>query len=263
MNWSIYFSGLTAMAVFAFTGWLLSLYRNNVTHVDSMWSLFFMVAAFSFSASIQHLGQDLSQRALLVMILLSIWALRLCLYLTWRNWGPHEDHRYAAIRKNNAPYFKLTSIYIVFGLQAVLAWVVSLSLLGAITSNAPLNGADAAGVLLIISGLVWETVADYQLSRFKSNPGNHGKVLNQGLWRFSRHPNYFGECCVWWGFYLMALAGGAWWSVPSALLMTLLLLKISGVALLEKDIAERRPGYIEYLKSTSRFIPWRPKDVNK
>lgn len=263
MNWSIYFSGLAAMAVFAFAGWLLSLYRNNVTHVDSMWSLFFMVAAFSFSASIHHSGQGLSQRTLLVLILLCIWALRLCLYLTWRNWGPHEDHRYAAIRKNNEPHFKFTSIYIVFGLQAVLAWVVSLSLLGAITSNAPLNGADAAGALLMISGLIWETVADYQLSRFKNNPANHGKVLNQGLWRFSRHPNYFGECCVWWGFYLMALAGGAWWSVPSALLMTLLLLKISGVALLEKDIAERRPDYIEYLKSTNRFIPWLPKDKDQ
>lgn len=263
MNWSIYFNGLAAMAVFAFAGWLLSLYRNNVTHVDSMWSLFFMVAAFSFSASIQHSGQGLSQRALLVLILLSIWALRLCLYLTWRNWGPHEDHRYAAIRKNNEPHFKFTSIYIVFGLQAVLAWVVSLSLLGAITSNAPLNGADAAGALLVISGLIWETVADYQLSRFKNKPANHGKVLNQGLWRFSRHPNYFGECCVWWGFYLMALAGGAWWSAPSALLMTLLLLKISGVALLEKDIAERRPDYIEYLNSTNRFIPWLPKDKDQ
>lgn len=136
MNWSIYFNGLAAMAVFAFAGWLLSVYRNNVTHVDSMWSLFFLVAALSYISAVHSMGQNISQRALLVLILLSIWALRLCLYLTWRNWGPHEDHRYAAIRKNNAPYFKFTSIYIVFGLQAVLAWVVSLSLLGAITSDA-------------------------------------------------------------------------------------------------------------------------------
>ena len=263
MNWSIYFSGLAAMAVFAFAGWLLSLYRNNVTHVDSMWSLFFVVAAISYSLSMLDSGQGLSQRAWLVLILVSVWALRLCVYLTWRNWGPHEDHRYAAIRKNNAPYFKFTSLYIVFGLQAVLAWVISLSLLGVVTSDAPLNAADAAGVLLMMSGLIWETLADYQLSRFKNNPDNHGKVLNQGLWRFSRHPNYFGECCVWWGFYLMALAGGAWWSVPSALLMTLLLLRISGVALLEKDIAERRPDYIQYIKSTSSFIPWPPEDSQK
>lgn len=263
MNWSIYFSGLAAMAVFAFAGWLLSLYRNNVTHVDSMWSLFFVVAAISYSVSMLDSGLGLSQRAWLVLILVSVWALRLCVYLTWRNWGPHEDHRYAAIRKNNAPYFKFTSLYIVFGLQAVLAWVISLSLLGVVTSDAPLNAADAAGVLLMMSGLIWETLADYQLSRFKNNPDNHGKVLNQGLWRFSRHPNYFGECCVWWGFYLMALAGGAWWSVPSALLMTLLLLRISGVALLEKDIAERRPDYIQYIKSTSSFIPWPPEDSQK
>lgn len=267
MNWSIYFSGLAAMAVFAFAGWLLSLYRNNVTHVDSMWSLFFVVAAFSYSASIHDLGNELSQsispRAWLVLILVSIWALRLCIYLTWRNWGPHEDHRYVAIRKNNAPNFRFTSIYIVFGLQAVLAWIISLSLLGAVTSNAAVNGWDVAGILLVVYGFIWESVADYQLSIFKRNPANHGKVLNQGLWRFSRHPNYFGECCVWWGFYLIALAGGAWWSIPSALLMTLLLLKVSGVALLEKDISERRPDYIRYIKSTNSFIPWLPKEIRK
>lgn len=263
MNWSIYCDGLAAMAVFAFAGWLLSLYRNNVTHVDSMWSLFFVVAAISYSVSMLNSGLGLSQRAWLVLILVSVWALRLCVYLTWRNWGPHEDHRYVAIRKNNAPYFKFTSIYIVFGLQALLAWVVSLSLLGAVTASAPLNGWDIAGTLLMISGFIWESVADCQLSRFKNKPDSRGKLFNQGLWRFSRHPNYFGECCVWWGFYLIALAGGGWWSIPSALLMTLLLLKVSGVALLEKDIAERRPDYIHYIKSTNSFIPWLPKDIRR
>ena len=189
MNWSIYSCGLAAMAVFAFAGWLLSLYRNNVTHVDSMWSLFFVVAAFSYSASIHDLAQSISPRAWLVLILVSVWALRLCIYLTWRNWGPHEDHRYVAIRNNNAPNFKYTSIYIVFGFQAILAWIISLSILGAITSGAALNAWDVAGILLVVYGFIWESVADYQLSTFKCNPANRGKVLNQGLWKFSRHPN--------------------------------------------------------------------------
>jgi steroid 5-alpha reductase family enzyme len=103
-------------------------------------------------------------------------------------------------------------------------------------------------------------LADVQLSRFKANPSNKGKVLNTGVWRYSRHPNYFGECCVWWGFYLFALAGGAWWAIISPLLMTLLLLKVSGVSLLESTITERRPAYADYILSTNSFIPGVPKN---
>jgi steroid 5-alpha reductase family enzyme len=195
----------------------------------------------------------------LVLFLLSVWALRLCLYLTWRNWGPHEDHRYAAIRKNNQPHFWFSSLYIVFGLQALLAWIISMPLFGAIESNIAFNYLDVLGIVLFAIGFIWEVTADWQLSVFKAEPHNHGKVLDTGVWRYCRHPNYFGECCVWWGFYLIALAAGAWWSIVAPLLMTLLLLKVSGVALLEKDIAERRPAYLVYIKSTNAFIPWLPK----
>jgi steroid 5-alpha reductase family enzyme len=188
-----------------------------------------------------------------------VWALRLCLYLTWRNWGPHEDHRYAAIRNNNQPHFWFSSLYIVFGLQALLAWIISMPLFGAIESNIAFNYLDVLGIVLFAIGFIWEVTADWQLSVFKAEPHNHGKVLDTGVWRYCRHPNYFGECCVWWGFYLIALAAGAWWSLVAPLLMTLLLLKVSGVALLEKDIAERRPAYLVYIKSTNAFIPWLPK----
>lgn len=255
MDWPIYLNGLVAMLGFGAIGWVISLYRNNVTHVDSMWSLFFLVAAGAYACSLS----EIYLRGSIILILLTIWALRLCLYLTWRNWGPHEDHRYAAIRANNEPHFKFKSVYIIFGLQAVLAWIVSLPLLGAFNSDTPINFLDAVGALLVLFGFIWETLADWQLSRFKSNPDNKGKVLNTGVWRYSRHPNYFGESCVWWGFYLIALAAGAWWSAPSALLMTLLLLKVSGVSLLEKDIAERRPEYTHYIKTTNAFIPGIPK----
>lgn len=255
MNWQLYLYGLYAMLAFGFVGWLISLYRNNVTHVDSMWSLFFVVAGFSYASQMA----DLNTRSLIVLSLLTLWAVRLCVYLTWRNWGPHEDHRYAAIRSNNSPGFAFKSIYIVFGLQAVLAWVVSLPLLGALNSAAPMNILDIIGIALLGFGLIWETLADWQLSAFKAKPQNKSKVLNSGVWRYSRHPNYFGESCVWWGFYLIALAAGAWWAIPSALLMTFLLIKVSGVSLLEQDISERRPQYADYIRTTNAFIPGHPK----
>jgi len=251
MNWDIYLNSLYALLAFACIGWLISLYRHNVTHVDSMWSLFFVIAGFTYASQLE----TLTTRSWIMLCLVGLWAIRLCAYLTWRNWGPHEDRRYAAIRKNNTPGFRFKSIYIVFGLQAILAWLISLPILGALISNDAINALDIAGIALVCFGLSWETVADWQLSIFKANAENKGKVLDAGLWQYSRHPNYFGECCVWWGFFLIALAGGAWWTLPSAVLMTLLLLKVSGVSLLEKDISERRPEYAAYIQSTNAFIP--------
>jgi steroid 5-alpha reductase family enzyme len=250
-NWSNYLFTLYGIGLFALLGWGLSLLRNNVTHVDSMWSLFFALAAYTGAA----LMGIVSPRAILVLGLVTIWALRLFVYLTKRNWGPHEDSRYVQIRNNNQPNFWLKSIYIVFGLQAVLAWIISASLYGAIAANTPLNVLDYAALALFIFGFIWEALADMQLSRFKANANNKGRVLNTGLWGYCRHPNYFGECCVWWAFYLFALAGGAWWAIVSPILMTLLLLKVSGVSLLEKTIVERRPAYADYIKNTNAFIP--------
>lgn len=255
IHWHIYFAGLMAIGLFALVGWVISLVRDNVTHVDSMWSLFLGMSAYTYALFFY----ELNPRTNLVLLLVTIWAIRLCAYLTWRNWNPHEDHRYAAIRKNNEPHFWLTSIYIVFGLQAVLAWVISMPLFGAIESKSALNGWDYLGALLFSIGFIWETMADWQLAVFKGNKSNQGKVLDTGLWRYSRHPNYFGECCVWWGFYLIALAGGAWWTIAAPILMTLLLIKVSGVALLEKDIGERRPAYADYIQRTNAFFPGLPK----
>lgn len=250
-NWSIYVLSLYAIGIFTLLGWLLSLARKNVTHVDSMWSLFFVLAAYTTAMLIT----ELSTRALMLLALVTIWGLRLCIYLTWRNWGSHEDHRYEEIRQNNQPYFWLKSIYIVFGLQAVLAGVISISLFGAVYSSSEINWLDYTGAAVVIFGFIWETVADWQLSQFKAKASNKGQVLATGLWRYSRHPNYFGECCVWWGFYLVALAGGAWWAIISPILMTLLLLKVSGVSLLESTIVDRRPAYADYIKKTNAFIP--------
>lgn len=258
MHWPIYFYSLATIAIFAVFGWLLSLARKNVTHVDSMWSLFFVIAAFTTAAFVLFV-YPAPARLTLVLACVTIWALRLFIYLTWRNWGPHEDSRYVQIRNNNQPHFWFKSIYIIFGLQAVLAWLISISLHAAIAATSPLNMLDYVGLALFIFGLVWESLADMQLSRFKANPSYKGKVLDAGLWRYSRHPNYFGEACVWWAFYLFALAGGAWWAIISPILMTILLLKVSGVSLLESTIVERRPAYAEYIRRTNAFFPGVPK----
>ena len=133
------------------------------------------------------------------------------------------------------------------------------SLLAAAASERPLGWLDGAGVALWLLGFLWESIGDWQLARFKADPANRGAVMDRGLWRFSRHPNYFGESCVWWGFYLLALSGGGWWAVISPVVMTVMLLKVSGVSLLEKDIGERRPGYRDYIARTNAFLPWIPR----
>ena len=142
---------------------------------------------------------------------------------------------------------------------ATITWVISLPLLGAFASNQPLGLLDYAGLSLWIVGFVFEAGGDWQLSRFKKDPANAGKVMDRGLWRYTRHPNYFGEFCIWWGFYLIALSAGAWWSVAGALLISFLLLKVSGVALLEKDIGNRRPLYADYVLKTNAFFPGPPQ----
>jgi len=255
MDWSLFLPGLAVTLALGLLGWLVSLPLRNVNLVDSLWSAFFLAATLAYILGAAAEGP----RAMLVLALVVIWSLRLASHLAWRNWGKPEDHRYRAIRANHSPGFAWKSLFIVFGLQAALAWVISLPLYAAIVATADLGMLDAVGVAVVLVGLLIETVADLQLARFRARPANRGAVLDRGLWHYSRHPNYFGEACVWWGLWLIALAGGAWWSIVASLLMTFLLVKISGVALLEKDIAERRPAYRDYLARTSPFIPWPPR----
>jgi steroid 5-alpha reductase family enzyme len=248
-------AAMPAIGVLALTAWAVCTMRRNVGLVDIFWSLFFLVAAVVYAVVSAPAGP----RTALVLVLVTAWSLRLAVYLAARNWNAPEDHRYQTIRARNQPNFAWKSLYLVFGLQGLLAWLVSAPLAAAIASEAPLRALDWAGALLAIFGIVFESVADGQLARFRRDPGSDGRVLDRGLWRWSRHPNYFGECCVWWGFYLLAVAGGGAWTVFAPLLMTLLLLRVSGVALLEKDIGERRPDYRAYVDSTSAFVPWPPR----
>ena len=247
---STWVTGLPAIAGLAAVAWLVSTLRRNVGLVDIFWSLFFLAAALTYAAF-----SPWTARSALVLALVAVWALRLAGYLAWRNWNAPEDHRYQAIRARNEPGFAWKSAYLVFGLQGLLAWAIAAPLAVAIGSAGAIGIAEMLGAGVVLFGVAFEAVADAQLARFKAQPESRGKVLDTGLWRYTRHPNYFGEFCVWWGFFAIAAAAGGAWTVFSPLLMSVLLLKVSGVALLERDIGERRPGYREYVARTNAFFP--------
>jgi steroid 5-alpha reductase family enzyme len=249
--------GLAVIAALAVLTWLVSLARRDVSVVDSLWSIFITTGGVVYAATLPWANA----RPALMLALAAAWALRLAVYITWRNHGHGEDRRYQQIRARNQPNFEFKSLYLIFLLQAVLAWIVSAPFLAGISGTKPINALDVVGAALAAFGIVFEAVGDQQMARFKADPANRGQVMDRGLWRYTRHPNYFGECCTWWGLYLIALAagGGGWWSIVSPLLMTVLLLKVSGVSLLEADIGERRPAYRDYIARTSAFVPGWPR----
>jgi steroid 5-alpha reductase family enzyme len=249
--WQTWLLALPLLAFMAVLGWAVATARRNAGLVDILWSLFFLAAALVYALAGRHDGV----RAWLVLALVAVWALRLAVHLALRNWSAPEDHRYRAIRARNEPGFAWKSLYLVFGLQAVLAWLISAPLAAAIAGRGPLDALDALGAALAAFGIVFEATADAQLAAFKADPASAGKVMDRGLWRYTRHPNYFGEFCIAWGLWLIALAAGGWWTVFAPLLMSVLLLRVSGVALLEKDIAERRPAYRDYVATTNAFFP--------
>lgn len=252
----LWLGSLPLLLVLGVAAWAVSTVRRNVGLVDIFWSLFLLVAAV-----VVFLQSPPSSRGWLVLGLTTAWAIRLASYLAARNWNAPEDHRYRAIRARNEPGFTWKSAYLVFGLQAVLAWLISAPLAAAIALPGASGLLGWAGAALAAFGIAYESVADRQLTRFKAQAENAGQVMDQGLWRYSRHPNYFGEFCVWWGLYLLAADAGGWWTLFSPLLMSVLLLRVSGVALLEKDIGERRPAYRDYMRRTRAFIPGPPREA--
>ncbi|NWG38545.1 MAG: DUF1295 domain-containing protein [Hydrogenophilaceae bacterium] len=257
IDWNAAMNALLVMLGQGGVVWLISLPLKNASIVDSFWSIFFVAGAASYYFLIPQPGG----RSVLIATLLLAWAVRLAAHITWRNRGQGEDRRYQAIRARNQPHYAIKSLVYVFCLQAVLAWIVALPLFGALSGQAPLGWLDALGILLWLAGFGFEAIGDWQLARFKANPANAGKVMDRGLWRYTRHPNYFGESLIWWGFWLIAASAGHAWTLVSPLLMTYMLLKISGVALLEKDLQARRPAYADYIRRTNAFVPGLPRDV--
>ncbi|ADU38591.1 DUF1295 domain-containing protein [Variovorax paradoxus] len=250
----IAFAGLAWPALVVVLTWLASLVRHDVSLIDRVWSVCIVGAGLVYFA----LLPGHTPRGLCMAVLGTAWAVRLCLYITWRNWGHGEDRRYQAMRARNQPGFAFKSLYLVFALQAVLAWLVSAPFLPGMAAAQPMGFIDFAGIVLALFGLFFEAIGDAQMARFKADPANEGKVMDRGFWRYTRHPNYFGEACVWWGLWLIAIGGAGWsgaWTVVSPLLMTWLLLKVSGVRMLEEDIGERRPAYRDYIARTNAFVP--------
>lgn len=238
--------------------WLISLAMKNSSIVDIFWGAGFVFTGWVYYA----LTPDgAPTRKLLLMILVSIWGLRLFAYLLYRNAGKPEDFRYKKWRDEAGPSWWWRSFFKVFILQGVLMWVISAPLLAAQYSARPaaLTPLDYLGVLIWAYGFFFEAMGDLQLAVFKSNPDNKGKLLDKGVWRYTRHPNYFGDAAQWWGFFLIALSAGGWWSIFSPVIMTHLLLNVSGVAMLEKSLKTVKPGYEEYVRRTSAFVPLPPK----
>ncbi len=252
---SLYLLGLAIAASAAVATWAVSLCKRDVSIIDAIWSLLFVAMACAYAWG----GQGAAPRARLLLALVTVWAARLSLHIVRRSAGAGEDRRYQAIRARNEPHFALKSLYLVFLLQAVLAWIVSLPLYAALAAGGRLGILDALGAILWLAGFVFEAGGDRQLARFRADPANRGRVLDRGLWRYTRHPNYFGDFCLWWGYYLIACGAGGWWSLPGPLLMSLLLMRVSGVTLLERDIGARRPEYAEYVRRTNAFFPGPPR----
>jgi steroid 5-alpha reductase family enzyme len=238
--------------------WLLSVALRNSSIVDIFWGTGFVVVAWT---AFLLTPDGFLPRKLLLAGLVSVWGLRLSTHILRRNWGKPEDFRYARWREESGRRWWWFSFFKVFLLQGILLWIISTPLIAAQVSRLPgrLGWLDALGVVVWAIGFFFEAVGDAQLERFKADPANKGKLLATGVWRYTRHPNYFGDAAQWWGYFLIAAAAGAWWTVFSPILMTVLLVRVSGVALLEKTLVETKPGYREYARTTNAFLPWLPR----
>ena len=253
-----YFIGLGAVLGLMTLLWVLSLALRDSSIVDPFWGTGFVVVNWLYFALTPG---GFPARKWLICILVTIWGLRLSLHLLRRNWGKGEDFRYRKWREEAGNRWWWMSFFRVFLLQGVLLWIISAPLLAAQIRPTPerLTWLDWIGAVVWAVGFFFEAVGDLQLTRFRSNPANKGKVLNTGVWRYTRHPNYFGDAAQWWGYFLIAVAGGGFWTIWSPIWMTVMLLRVSGVTLLEKTLSTTKPGYQEYVESTSAFVPWFPR----
>lgn len=234
--------------------WCISALIRRADIIDPCWGLGF--AAIAVAVIVQSGRTDFWPAILTV-----IWGLRLFLHLVIRWWGEeHEDRRYSAMRAKGSDKWWLQSLATVFWLQAAIMWALCVPLLQAVASGDAIHSVGfAIGAAVWAVGLFFEAIGDWQLTQFRGRPDSNSQVLKTGLWKYTRHPNYFGDFLVWWGLYIMCVAYGASWvTIYAPVVMSLLLMKFSGVGMLEKDISERRPGYREYVESTPTFFPWFP-----
>lgn len=240
--------------------WLLSIRLSDISIIDIFWGPAFGIVALA--GYFVSTGQGFEARRVLVTALTVAWAVRLGAYLFWRNHGKGEDPRYTAAYRNrfsqNLHWHTLTKVFL---LQGFLVWLISIPVQLTQYLLVPRLGLFAyLGVVLWTIGFMFEAIADWQLARFKADPANRGRVLDHGLWRYSRHPNYFGNACLWWGLWLIACdhpIGFATIFAPA--LMTHFLLNVTGKRLLEKRLSRAKPEYAAYIERTPGFFPWFPR----
>lgn len=249
-SWGLVFAVSAAVVL-----WLVSLRTRDVSIVDIFWGL--GVAGVVDIAAL--VGQSGGTRTSAVLFLVNLWGLRLAAHIWARHKG--EDHRYAAMRQKFGRKWWWLSLAQVFLLQAILIWFVPAPLVAAVLyAHMPMGVLDYVGIAVAAVALLFESLADFQLAAFRADPGSQGKVMDRGLWGWSRHPNYFGEALMWWGYFAIGFsASHQWWLVLSPVLITFLLLQVSGVSLMEDKMDERRPGYADYKRRVSAFVPWPPK----
>ena len=252
-------TGYAAIAVAALmlALWLVSIPMRDVSIVDPAWGPAFVLVSLVAAVA----GDGCVGRKWLLLAMTAVWGIRLGAHLLARKLhDPGEDRRYAAMRERRGERFVLWSLLWVFGVQGLLVLIVSLPIQVAADRGGALGAAVIPGVAVFLIGVAFEAIGDEQLRRFKARPESRGQVMDRGLWRYTRHPNYFGDFCVWWGVWLVALtAGGTWWTFIGPVVMSVLLIRVSGAGLLEKDIGTRRPGYADYVKRTSGFFPLPPR----
>ena len=256
--------------------WLVSLAIKDSSIVDIWWGAGFVL--LGWTAALLHIKGHVhawpNDAPLLILVMVTVWGLRLTIHLARRNLGHGEDPRYVAMRKKAGKAWPVRSLWQVFWLQGVIMWIVALPVLVTVATGAqqwsggehadaplpedPITWLALVGVAVWAVGMFFETVGDLQLTRFKADPASKGKVMNTGLWRYTRHPNYFGDACVWWGIWLVAASTGAWWTFVGPALINFMLVQVSGKALLEKGMKKTRPGYDDYIRRTSGFIPRPP-----
>ncbi len=250
--------GLGAVLSLSTLVWLISVRRRDASVADICWGPGFVLLVWLYCV----LSPTLTPRSWLVAALITLWGTRLSAHIFRRNRGKGEDPRYRSMRASQGPAFWWRSLFTVFCLQGAILWFVALPLLVAVRATQPaaLTLIDAVGLVLFALGFGFETVGDHQLARFKAQPSNSGHVLDRGLWRYTRHPNYFGDATLWWGMYAIAAATPrGWLTVLSPTLMSFLLMRVSGVTLLEDALKASKPGYLAYIRRTPAFNPWFPK----
>ncbi len=249
------FFGLIALYISAFVLWLYSLKVRRVTFIDTFWSLGFALSAWLYTLN----SGNTSARHLLMVFLINAWAFRLARYLHKRNRG-HEDRRYQKIASGFQPNWQMKSLFVVFGLQASLNWIVGGTLYVSSTHDEGFSLRVVLGFILLTFGIVWEAWADRELVKFKSDPSTRGQTCRNGPWQYSRHPNYFGNFCIWWGVFLVSVQGLSHLpALLSPLVMSFLLMRVSGVPMTSEHMRSSRSDYAEYLRTTNTFFPWPPR----